>query len=264
LYLARKGWTVYAGVRSEAAQTDLGALHPNIRPLVLDVKEPDSIKEAAHQVEKEVGSIKGLVNNAGKGAMCPAEFFPLDTFKDVFDVNVFGVLACSQAFLPLLRKSGDGRIINMSSVAGNLALPMFGAYTASKHALEGLSDCMRFELQPHGIKVVLIKPGPVKTPIWSKSRDASRQAVDTLSQEARLLYEDQIDMMERMSKQSEDNGIEAEEVAELVYTALMEPQPRSRYIVGRGAPLTMLMKRLLPDRLWDPILQSSMRREQCM
>jgi NAD(P)-dependent dehydrogenase (short-subunit alcohol dehydrogenase family) len=88
-------------------------------------------------------------------------------------------------------------LLRVEIKAGNLALPMFGAYTASKHALEGLSDCMRYELQPHGIKVVLIKPGPVKTPIWSKSRDASEEAMSMLSSEAWLLYEDQIALVSK-------------------------------------------------------------------
>eukprot|EP00877_Chromochloris_zofingiensis_P006224 jgi/Chrzof1/1855/Cz10g23240.t1 len=256
--LANKGWRVFAGVRSNAAAEQLAGLNDNITAVVIDVTKQDTVDASVQHISTAVGDrgLQGLVNNAGKAVLAPAEFMPLQTFKDVMEVNVVGVLRTSQAFLPLLRGPQKGRIVNISSVAGTMALPLFGAYNASKHALEGLSDSMRYDLAAQGVAVVIIKPGPVKTPIWSKSRDVSQQLMQLLPPIAQQLYGTLIHRMSQEVQYSEENGIPAADVANIIHEALTAQRPRTRYILGNESSMHMLAKRVLPDWMWDKILLS--------
>ncbi|KAI8474724.1 MAG: short-chain dehydrogenase/reductase SDR [Monoraphidium minutum] len=255
--LAESGWRVYAGVRNAVAAADVAALHAGIEPLTIDVGSTESVRAAAEAVARGVGpgGLQGLVNNAGFGYFLPVECFQEDAWNEVFNVNVTGVLRCTQAFLPMLR-AGErrGRIVNMSSIAGSLSFPLFGAYAGSKFALEAMSDALRFELEGQGIAVSIIKPGPVVTDIWRRGRDGSYAF--EVSEEGRRLYGDLIDKTKRLTEQSEAEGIPPEDVARVVLSALTAPSPRSRYVVGTSAPALQVLRRLLPDRLFNPLISS--------
>jgi NAD(P)-dependent dehydrogenase (short-subunit alcohol dehydrogenase family) len=171
-----RGYHVYGSVRKQAdadrLQQELGK---QFQPLVFDVTDHAAVVAAARQVEAEIGKegLACLVNNAGIATSGPLMLQPLEDFKMQFEVNLFGLLAVTQAFLPLLGAKENaghapGRILMISSVGGKLAAPFLGAYTASKHALEGLSASMRTELQLYGIDVIVIGPGAIRTPIWDK------------------------------------------------------------------------------------------------
>ena len=177
--LAREGFLTYAGVRSPEDGAKIAALHENIRPLRLDVTDRDSIASAAEVVTKSGAPLHGLVSNAGIAVGGPLEFLPVDELRRQFEVNVFGGIAVSQAFLPQLRAS-RGRIVFVGSVSGRIAVPYLGPYAASKFALRALSDALRAELAPAGVFVALVEPGSVKTPIWKKGRESRAQLEQTL------------------------------------------------------------------------------------
>ncbi|KAG2495016.1 hypothetical protein HYH03_006949 [Edaphochlamys debaryana] len=282
LYLARKGWQVFAGVRrsadGEALVAEAEAMDADeegdvpyepgcVVPLQLDVTNSASTAGAVGMLKAKLGdrNLSGLVNNAGKGVFLPLEIMPPDVFDDVMAVNVTGVVRVTQAALPLLRKSRPdqqpGRIVNIGSYAGSIALPLFGAYAASKFALEALSDTMRYELGPRwGIRTSLIKASGVRTPIWDKSLGASRQFMAVLEEPALQPYNSMCEEIMDLAQQADENGISPEEVAETVAHALSSPSPQTRYLIGNGAWLQMTARRLLPDWVWDKLLLTKLRR----
>ena len=175
-HLAAKGWQVFAGIRKASDGAALQAAHQSIKPILLDVTNPEQIETAVAEIREALDGSKlaGLINNAGIAMMGPLAVQPMDQFKAHFDVNVFGLLRASQAFAPLLGMdqslTGEpGRIINITSVGGRLASPFLGAYTATKHAVESMTDSLRRELVVFGIDAIAVGPGAVKTPIWDKA-----------------------------------------------------------------------------------------------
>ena len=166
--LAREGFTVFAGVRSGGDHERLSAI-PGIAPLQLDVTDAEAIRDAAHIVHENGSPLRAVVNNAGIVVPGPLEFLPIDELRRQFEVNFFGALAVTQAFLPMLR-AAKGRIVFMSSVSGQIATAFVGAYSSSKFALEAASDALRMELRSSGVGVSVVQPGNVNTPIWRKGR----------------------------------------------------------------------------------------------
>jgi NAD(P)-dependent dehydrogenase (short-subunit alcohol dehydrogenase family) len=197
LLLDREGFRVFAGVRKE---TDGELLRKEasdrLTTLALDVIAPEQIRAAAERVAREVGDagIQGLFNNAGIGVGGPLEFFDLDELRLQLEVNTVGTLAVTQAFLPLIRK-GRGRILNGSSMGGILAAPYTGPYSASKFAIEALSDSLRMELRPWKIDVIVIEPGAVDTPLFAKSHTNISDVLDKLPPHGRELYGPDAKMM---------------------------------------------------------------------
>ena len=166
LRLARAGWRVLAGVRASAdAERLRAAAGERLEPVTIDVTEPATIAAAAEGLGDE--PLHGLVNNAGTALAMPLEFLPLDQFRRQLEVNLVGQVAVTQAVLPNLR-SARGRIVNVGSIAGRSSLPFLGAYAASKHGLEAVTDALRVELRPFGITVTIVEPGTIATPIWRK------------------------------------------------------------------------------------------------
>eukprot|EP00775_Hariotina_reticulata_P012390 gene12390-12525_t len=258
--LRANGWRVFAGVRSESSLLQLQEMHPDISPIQLDVTKPESIAAASDLVQAAVGDkgLQLLVNNAGVGVVAPLEHLPLSEYRAIFDVNLFGVVSTSQAFLPLLRQGPvKGRIINVGSVAGHLNMPFWSAYCSSKAALEAVSECLRFELAAQGVPVVVIKPGPVATAIWDKSGHRSAQVVDQLPPAAREMYGLQIDTMLQEVQLTQQKASPVNEVLQTIYTAATCLEPQSKYNIGDTAALYYWMKRLLPDWLWEQMLLSA-------
>ena len=249
LYLDRRGFAVFATVRREEDGTSLAAeASPTLRTLHLDVTDPASIRKAVAEVEAVVGEagLGGLINNAGIVEPGPLEFIELESLRRQLDVNVTGQLAVTQAFMPLLRRA-TGRIVNIGSVGGLNVLPFAGAYSASKFALEALTDALRMELTASGIEVSLIEPASVATPIWTKGVDKQLPA------EAEALYGAGVRAMKAAVENVASQGIASEVVARVIHHALTARRPKTRYLVGRMAYVRALVQKL-PDRFRDRLL----------
>ncbi len=261
LHLDRLGFRVFAGVRSDGAAEALkGKASERLAPVNLDVTDGTLIASAARRVEAAVGKkgLQGLVNNAGIALAGPLEFLPVDALRQQLEVNVIGQIAVTQAFLPLLR-AGTGRIVNIGSISGRLATPFLGPYTASKFALEALTDALRGELQPWGIHVSIVEPSGIATPIWQKSLAAADQLLARLPPQVNELYGPAITRMRKIAARSGETGMPADVVARAVAHALTVKNPKTRYAVGRGARLTILIAKFVPDRLRDRIIASQLR-----
>jgi NAD(P)-dependent dehydrogenase (short-subunit alcohol dehydrogenase family) len=247
LHLAELGFEPVAAVRKDEDAERLGV--SGLRTVKLDVTDAQSI--AAAREELGGGPLAGLVNNAGIAVAAPIEFLPLDQLRHQLEINLIGQVAVTQAFLPALR-AGRGRIVNVSSIGGRMALPLVGAYNASKFGLEGISDALRRELRDQGVDVIVIEPGGVKTPIWRKGDELASELTGDMPPEAERLYGRLIEALRRQTaKISQETGIEPREVAEAIGRALTASRPRARYLVGRDAKARAVAARVLPDRLID-------------
>lgn len=253
LYLAKEGYWVFAGVRKQADADFLRqkASGP-LTPVFIDVTDPETIADSLKTVIASVGQVglAGLVNNAGIGRGGPLEYLPLADLQTQFEVNVIGQIAVTQAFLPLLRQA-RGRIINMSSISGRVAMPFVGPYSASKFALEALTDSLRVELRPWGIAVISIQPGVIATPIWDKSIAKADELLASFPAEVERLYGDKLAVIHKELQAAAQRGTPAETVAKVVAKALGADRPKTRYLVGPDAKLAAWLVWLLPDRLRD-------------
>lgn len=260
-FLAGRGFHVFAGVRRHEAAAAIAA--PGIIPVIMDVTDVDSIAKAANQIEAAVGErgLEGLVNNAGVMMGGLVEFVPIPDLRRIMEVNVIGQVAVTQAMLPLIRRA-RGRIINISSVSGRLALPMFGPYNASKFALEAISDALRMELASSGVKVVVIEPGPVRSKIWDKARAFFDQTFSKLPLRAHELYGPLIEAIKRATAESESSAIPAERLAALIHRALTTKNPATRYQIGHLAKSRDLAAKLMPDKFRDRIILGILRKKQ--
>jgi NAD(P)-dependent dehydrogenase (short-subunit alcohol dehydrogenase family) len=261
LELDSRGFRVFAGVRKEEDGERLRkASSERLTPVRIDVADADSIETAAAQMGEEVGGrgLKGLVNNAGITVAGPLEFIPLDEVRKQLEVNFIGQLAVTQAFLPLLRQGG-GRIVNMGSIGGRAPAPFVGPYSASKFAMEGLTDTLRQELRPWGIPVSIIEPGAIATPIWEKGSAAAGELAEKLPPQAHELYGGAIDAMQAATVKMSEAGIPPERVAKVVARALTATRPKPRYLVGRDARMQLTLSRLLPARVFDALVARILR-----
>jgi NAD(P)-dependent dehydrogenase (short-subunit alcohol dehydrogenase family) len=248
--LAKLGFDVLAGVRKdEDAERLRGA---GLRPLKLDVTDAGSIEAARGELGD--APLAGLVNNAGIAVSGPVEFIPLDELRRQLEVNLIGQIAVIQALLPALRR-GRGRIVNVSSIGGRVALPLIGPYAASKFALEAISDSLRRELGRQDVDVVVVEPGGVKTPIWQKGNAEADRLLAQMPPEAEELYGGLAEALRKQTvKIEQERGMEPEAVAEVVGAALTARRPRTRYLVGRDAKLRARMAAVLPDRAMDSLI----------
>ena len=251
LRLARIGWRVYAGVRQTADGDALRGENASIIPVRLDVTRAEDIAAAAALVHSQLGDagLSGLVNNAGIAVAGPLEFLPPSALREQLDVNVVAPLAVTQAFLPMLR-AARGRIVNIGSIAGRSALPITGAYSASKFALEAISDALRVELSPWGIEVIVVQPGGVATPIWETSALRAEELARNYPAAAEERYGSILKGVRKRALRTTEKGMPAEAVARAVEHALSARRPRTRYLLGRDAKVRALLERL-PDRLRD-------------
>lgn len=254
--LAREGFMVFAGVRSDADSHRLAAL-PGVAPLQLDVTDAEQIRDAAHAVHESGLPLRGVVNNAGIAVPGPLEFLPIDDLRLQFEVNFFGALAVTQAFLPMLR-AAKGRIVFMSSVSGQIAAPFVGAYSSSKFALESAADALRMELRNSGVHVCLIQPGNVNTPIWAKGRSGRESLMQRAPQKAHEYYAPALQALVKITEDAEKTGIEPDIVAKTVLHALTAKKPRPRYALGAPAGWMRRTFTLLPERLRDRTLMRRM------
>jgi NAD(P)-dependent dehydrogenase (short-subunit alcohol dehydrogenase family) len=253
VHFARRGFTVFAGVRRQQDGAVLKRqASSRLTPVMLDVTDAESIRQASAFVQDGVGvfGLWGLVNNAGIAVAGPLEAVPVEDWRRQFDVNVIGQVAVTQAFLPLLRQ-GRGRIVNMGSIAGLAATPFIGPYCASKHALEALTDALRLEVRQWGIQVSIIEPGAIATPIWEKSGQGTAQLEASASGDLSKLYAAATTGVKQAFAEAAARAVSPDAVVRAVEHALTAPRPKTRYLVGTDAKLRALMAKLLPDRVAD-------------
>ncbi|HUU23603.1 MAG TPA: SDR family oxidoreductase [Phycisphaerae bacterium] len=256
LDLDAQGWRVFAGVRKESdAERLRQQASERLLPVMLDVTVPDSVRDAAETVRGAVGEtgLAGLVNNAGIVVPGPLEMVPLENLRRQFEVNVLGHLAVTQAVLPLLRVR-PGRIVNIGSIAGRIAPPYMGAYAASKHALEAITDVLRVELRGWGIHVAIVEPDSVATPIWDKFQTDSDALPEGVSPAVRDLYEEDLLQMRKAAHQMDRTGMPVEKVVRAIRHALCARRPRTRYPLGWRTKLGFWALRSIPARLRDWIV----------
>jgi NAD(P)-dependent dehydrogenase (short-subunit alcohol dehydrogenase family) len=247
LHLKELGFDSVGAVRKDEDAERLRAA--GLRTVKLDVTDGGSIVAAREELGE--ARIAGVVNNAGVAVAAPLEFVPLDQLRRQLEVNLIGQIAVIQAFLPALRAS-RGRIVNVSSIGGRVALPLLSPYNASKFALEAISDSLRRELQPQGVDVILIEPGGVKTPIWRKGDELAQEMTGDMPPEGERLYGRMIEAIRAEStKIAEQSGVEPRVVAEVIGTALTTARPRTRYLVGRDAKVRARIAKVMPDRMMD-------------
>ena len=256
--LLKRGFSVFGSVRNPPDAERLAkTFGSGFTPLVFDVTQEEGIRESAARVGEAVGKdgLWGLVNNAGISLPGPLSEIPASQLQKHLDVNVTGVFRVTQAFLPLLktrpgRPHPPGRIVNISSTSGRIAFPFMGPYTASKHALEALSDAWRRDLMPWGVEVIVIQPGAIVTPIWDKASYISSAFSE--SPYGRILKH--VDLME-----SKRNAVPVEKVAQLIEHILSCRRPRVRYAITRQRLKYWLGPKYLPDRWLDMAIARVMR-----
>jgi NAD(P)-dependent dehydrogenase (short-subunit alcohol dehydrogenase family) len=252
------GWKVFAGVRKEEDAAALRAEgSERVEPLMLDVLDPDAIAAAAERIGAEPGGLDGLVDNAGAAVAGPLEALPIEDFRRQVELNLTAQLAVTQAMLPAIR-TARGRIILISSLGGRVALPMTGAYHAAKFGLEGMGDSLRQELAPWGIKVVIVEPGTIDTPIWSRGEEDAERIFADAPPRMRDLYEAAVERYRQVVRDTADRGIPPERVAARIEHALTASHPRTRYLVGIDAQVMARAKWLLPPSIMDRLVARAM------
>ena len=252
--LARSGWTVYATARRLDAIQDLAT--KGCRILALDVCDEGSMRAAVDAVERAEGAVGVLVNNAGYGQEGAFEATPMAEIRRQFETNVFGLIRLTQMVLPGMRRQGWGKIVNLSSMGGKLTFPGGAFYHATKHAVEALSDALRFEVAGFGIDVIVVEPGPIRTQFGDtaigsiKGTGADDPAYATFNtQVAAKIREAYEGPMGRLA-----SGPEA--VAQVIEKALAKSRPATRYPVTAAARIMMGLRRWLPDRAFDAVLRT--------
>jgi NAD(P)-dependent dehydrogenase (short-subunit alcohol dehydrogenase family) len=251
-HLAEVGWDVVAGVRTAQDATDVVALNPErISSVILDVTNDAQIADLASSLGPR---LDGIVNNAGIAVGGPMETVTTQEWRKQLEVNVIGQLAVTRAVLPKLRESG-GRIVFISSVNGQLALPMLGAYCASKFALEAAAHAMRMELQPWRIPVVIVEPAQTDTDMWQTADTAMNETEAAMTPEHRALYARHIEGMKKLIPMSQRMAVAPEKVSAVVERALTTRRPRARYVVGAGPRLQAAVATNLPAAVRDRILR---------
>lgn len=218
-----------------------------------DMQQLDQVEMLAQKALNCFGRVDVLINNAGYGQMGPVELVPMDSVRRQFEVNVLGVIALTQKLIPVMRANGGGRIINVSSLGGRMAFPFGGLYSASKFALEGLSDTLRMELEPFNIKVSVVEPGPVATEFVDVAAAGIERAI---ANPANTPYRAAFAAFDRLEQRVASQMWSAERTAEVILRALSDRRPRPRYIAATGGNiLVFLMTKLMPTRLSDKFWQ---------
>jgi NAD(P)-dependent dehydrogenase (short-subunit alcohol dehydrogenase family) len=252
--LSDVGWRVYATARNVEKLAPLEESGCKLLPL--DVTDEKSMISAVEEVEREEGAVGALVNNAGYSQSGAVEAVPMEKVRAQFETNVFGLVRMCQLVLPGMRRQGYGRIVNISSMGGKLTFPGAGYYHATKHAVEAISDALRFEVEGFGVRVSVIEPGLIRTRF-------AKAAVGSMDGPQSGPYAGFDEAVARATTENYEHGPisrlagEPERVAEVIERALSARSPRSRYAVTPSAHLFLGLRRLLPDGAWDAVLKSS-------
>jgi len=255
LMLARNGFYTYASARntnkSASLQSTADAERLSLKLIQVDVTDDSSIKAAVEQIVSEKGKIDVLVNNAGYGLFGAFEDLSVDEIKTQFETNFFGVIRATQHVLPIMRNSASGGIIvNVSSVNGHVPFPVISAYVATKFALEGLSESIAYELEPFGIKVILIEPGAIGSG-FMKGSVMSNRALDPKS-----TYFEFVRKVRSKISSDHENATQPEEVAKTIVQAILSEKPEFRYVVGSDAVTLMQARKNMPYSEFQQMIQN--------
>lgn len=252
------GHHVYAGARriEDAPRLHaLGESFPNVKPLQLDITRGAERKTAVEHVLKEHGRLDVLVNNAGVALGGFVEQIDEDELRALFDVNFFATFAMTKECLPPMREAGDGLVIMMSSVSGRMALPGLGAYASSKFALEGLSEALRHECRPFGIRVTLVEPGAYDTDMFGRNRRYCRRAFEPEGAYTPIMKR----CDERFREVVDQKKRDPQEVGHLVVSLLSNSNPRMRYPLGPGVSTRLALMKFAPYGLVDYLARRLMK-----
>lgn len=254
VYLAHKGFRVYAAARRLEKLHELeGLAGGRIKPVALDVTDDASIANALEEISADGVTLFGLVNNAGVSVMGPVETTPIDEWRRQYETNVFGLVRVTQSVLPQMRAVGKGRIVNIGSVAGRIASPFQGAYSSSKHAVEGVSDSLRRELEPLGLKVSLVRPGFINTPFGHQEQEGL--APHAAEGEP---YAEWVAKFKEWHAKGHPSAPGPNVVAEAVHEALTAEHPNSRYTAPASNIGSLALRNLLPSAVSDRLLRRIM------
>lgn len=251
--LASRGFYVLAGVRREI---DADAIRgKNIEPVMLDITNEAHIANLVRRIKEdpEKRPLRALVNNAAIEINAPLEVLRLSEWRRQFEVNVFGQVAMIQAVLPALLDS-RGTIVNISSIGGKAAMAGYGPYASTKFALEGLSDALRRELEPFGIKVIVIEPGGVVSPMSAQVRIKAEKITKQMTPEHRSRYGGLMHAMVSLAESYIKDAVPAEKAGQIIAETLITKRPRTRYTIGRDAAIVRFLNWALPDRVLDKLL----------
>jgi len=252
--LAGHGHTVYATARRPESIADLE--EKGCRTLALDVTDEGSMHTAVAAVEEAEGAVGALVNNAGYSQSGAIEDVPMEQVRKQFETNVFGLIRMCQLVLPGMRKRGDGRIVNVSSMGGRLVFPGGGIYHATKHAVEALSDALRFEVRGFGVGVSIIEPGLIKTEFGHAAVGSMEGTIADDGAYGRFNREVAAKTAGAYEGSMSRMAAPPDAVARVIQRAIESRRPRPRYVVTVGARAMLLTRRLLPDRGWDAMMRS--------
>ena len=243
LALARENYFTYASMRNTGKAGKIQEIakkeNLNLKVIELDVDKEDSIKSAVKKIQEQKGRIDVLVNNAGYGLFGCIEDITMDELKAQFQTNFFGIVSLIQEIAPIMRKQGSGIIVNVSSVAGRIGFPGTPAYISSKFALEGLSECMRYELSPFGIKTIIIEPGVIQTNFFSSMKVAHGKPASP--------YKEITEKVMNGVKMMAEMGTPPVEVAKTIMKAIKTAEPLPRYVVGSDASMFLEAKKMKTD-----------------
>jgi NAD(P)-dependent dehydrogenase (short-subunit alcohol dehydrogenase family) len=259
LALAKNGYVTYATMRNLAKQDSIQSVaekeHLSIRTVQLDVTDENSVKNAIQSILSESGRIDLLVNNAGYGMTGAFEDIGMDEIKSLYETNVFEVIRVTQAVLPIMRKQGSGRIINISSGAGRIGYPGGSAYVSSKFALEGLSESMAFEVEQFGIKTVLVEPGFIRTN-FAENIVTAKKAQDPNSPYSQTMMQMKSSSHRRRMI---ENAPDADLVASVIVEAATAKEPDLRYLAGKDVQQMVAAKKSMSDEEFQNMIRQSVR-----
>lgn len=253
IVLAERGYRVFGGGRNAERRATLDQLGLDrklaLQSLQLDVCDDASVDNAVREIERISGPVDILVNNAGIAIAAVMEEISLADLRKQYETNILGVLRTTKRVLPAMRQRRSGRIVNMSSIAGKVAIPVLGPYSSSKHALEAISDAMRLEVSAFGIYVILIEPGVIRTSMSRTAEELSDVYVKGAERSPYgFVYQAFRGNWQKATKASQDTP---EDCARVISQAIEDSPPRARYLVTREARMSALMRRFLPDRIFD-------------
>lgn len=248
-FFAQKGWNVAATMRSPEKETELNKF-PNLKLYRLDVTDNASIETAIQGAIADFGGIDALVNNAGFGADGVFEAMDDEFIRKQFDTNVFGLMRVTRAIIPYFREKRSGTIIQVASMGGRLAFPLYSIYHGTKWAVEGFSEALHYELRPFNIKMRLIEPGAIKTEFYGRGR-AFVKATNTND------YDSFVATCEKVSMETGEKGEPASKVAALIFRAATDSGWKMRYPAGAPAPMLLRLRKAIPDSWWFGIVRNS-------
>jgi NAD(P)-dependent dehydrogenase (short-subunit alcohol dehydrogenase family) len=256
--LSSRGFHVLAGVRRDEDAEKLRS--ERIEPHILDITQQADIAAIAQRVaqDPEHRPLRALVNNAGIAVNAPVEVLPMTEWHRQFDVNLFGHIAMTQALLPALLDS-SGTVVNITSVGGKVAMATYGAYAGAKFALEAVSDALRREVTPFGVKVVIIEPGAVITEMAGRGVATADRLAANMTPDHHQRYDPLINAITAQARTFATDGVPAAKAAQVIADVLTTKDPRARYTIGRDAAIITRLARVAPDRLLDRLLQRNLK-----